>query len=104
MPYIYYKLITNKYYSPYDSCQCSDFSSMIKRKGRVYVDTHDPIYFDINISFDENEKYIYKRELKDKIAKEAGIPRLLLIYILIHKNILMKVKIIFQLKITFYII
>ena len=74
MPYIFYKLITNKYYSPYDSCQCSDFSSMIKRKGRVYVDTHDPIYFDNNISFDENEKYIYKWELKDKIAKKAGIP------------------------------
>ena len=74
MPYIYYKLITNKYYSPYDSYQCSDFSSMIKRKGSVYVDTHDPIYFDNNISFDENEKYIYKWELKDKIAKEAGIP------------------------------
>ena len=101
MPFIFYKLITNKYNSPYDSYQCSDFSSMIKRKGSVYVATHDPIYFDNNISFDENEKYIYKWELKDKIAKKAGIPSK---YILIHKNILMKVKIIFQLEIKFYII
>ena len=62
MEYIYYQIITNRSYSPSHSCQCNNFSSMIKNKvsGSVYARPYDP--------------YITESELKKEISKKSCIP------------------------------
>ncbi len=63
---IHYKLITSKYSSPTAKCQCNNFSKMIKSKidGYVYTKSYSGTF----------NKYIYKYELMNNIAKAACIP------------------------------
>ena len=67
MPSIHFKLITTRYSAPYDSYQCSYFSSMIKNKIDSYVNVKD--YRDKS-----NNIYFYKWDLINSIAKQACIP------------------------------
>lgn len=95
MPYINYQLITSIYSPPSDSCQCFNFSSMIKNKIKGCIWTQEYSKKD-DFFFDDDEdsfydsfcsEYIYKSDLITEISKESSIPSETIVNIYFYSKI-----------------